>query len=226
MRRFFLFLPLAALFFYTQTSHAQITVGVKTGIHFADARVEGFANDFLPEPEVYSGFAGGVFVELPMLNGFSFRPELNYVQKGFQAMQNLSFSELEVPVGAGLKTRINNLEVPLLFKYTNGNEVAKWYIIAGPNVSYATDAWARPVVRAIIEFTLPRQDINLSNDIYRRWDISATGGVGGEIKAGEGKIIADLRYTHGFANFFDNPVIDVQLRNQGFTLSAGYAYTF
>ena len=163
------------LFFVSNNVHSQISVGVKTGVHFADARIEGFADSYLPELEIYTGFTAGVIVEIPMLNGFSFRPEINYVEKGFRTMAQVGFTDIDIPVGAGVKTRLQYIETPLLLKYSIGNEKAKFYAIAGPSVAYAADGFVRPVVRALIDFNLPRQDLNLSNDIYRRWDIAATG---------------------------------------------------
>jgi hypothetical protein len=226
MRRYIFSGLFSVLCLVNSQINAQISVGVKTGVHFGDARIEGSANDFIPEMEMYSGFTTGVNVEIPMLNGFSFRPEINYVEKGFRTMAEIGITEIDIPVGAGIKTRLQYVEAPLLFKYSAGTEKAKFYAIAGPSFAYAADGFVRPVVRAIIDFNLPRQDLDLSNDIYRRWDISATGGLGGEWKAGNGKIFADMRYTYGFANVFDNPIIDVRLKNQGFSFSAGYAFNF
>ncbi|MBK6565220.1 MAG: PorT family protein [Saprospiraceae bacterium] len=226
MRRHFVLGLFSFLFLVNNQIIAQISVGVKTGVHFGDARVEGFADSYIPELETYSGFTAGVNVEIPMLNGFSFRPEINYVEKGFRTMAEIGFSDIDIPVGAGIKTRLQYVEAPLLFKYSVGTEKAKFYAIAGPSFAYAADGFVRPVVRALIDFNLPRQDLNLSNDIYRRWDISATGGLGGEWKAGNGKIFADLRYTYGFANVLDNPIIDVRVKNQGASFAVGYAFNF
>lgn len=226
MRRFsYLSIILFSLIFHISTS-AQYSIGVKGGVHFADVRVEGIADQYLPEPQVYEGFTIGTFAEIPMLNGFSFRPEINFIQKGFQAMEDFPITDIDLPVGAGMKTRLNYMEVPLLFKYTSGNQIAKWYVVAGPSISYATEGNVRPVVRAIIDFTLPAQELNLDNDLYRRWDAALTGGIGGEIKAGPGKIFSDVRYSYGLANVLNNPIVDVKVKNQGFTLSAGYAFQF
>ncbi|MFZ1703785.1 MAG: porin family protein [Saprospiraceae bacterium] len=214
------------VFFFSQNTFAQISVGIKTGINFADANIDGIANNYLPNAEVYTGFSVGIVAEIPMLHGFSFRPELNYIEKGFQSMEDFGITQWDIQVGAGVKTRLQYIEAPLLMKFSQGNDLAKFYVIAGPNVSYAVDGWVRPVVRAVIDFTLPRNDLHLSNDIYRRWEISATGGIGGEVKAGGGKIFADVRYTQGFSNILDNPIVDIKIRNQGFGLNVGYAYNF
>lgn len=226
MRRYFSVGLFCLLFFVSNNVHSQISVGVKTGVHFADARIEGFADSYLPELEMYTGFTAGLNVEIPMLNGFSFRPEINYLEKGFRTMAEIGITDIDIPVGAGIKTRLQYVEAPLLFKYSVGTEKAKFYAIAGPSFAYAADGFVRPVVRALIDFNLPKQDLDLSDDIYRRWDIAATGGLGGECKAGNGKIFADLRYTYGFANVLNNPIIDVRVKNQGTSFAVGYAFNF
>lgn len=220
---------LVAFIFIAFYSQAQVSLGVKIGVNMADARTEGLIANFIPEQTIYPGFTAGLVAEIAIKNGFSFRPELNYIQKGFITQASLYDFEIlgiDIPVGATAKTRFNHIEMPLLMKYSIGSEIAKAYFIAGPNVSYIANAHIRPVANLLIDFNLPRVNINLDNDIYRRFEISGTIGAGGEFKAGNGKIFADARYTLGISNMLDNPIIDIQSKNQGFNISAGYAYTF
>lgn len=207
---------------------SQVSIGVKVGANFADTRVSGLVENFIPAQTTYTGFTTGIVAEIPMLNGFSFRPELNYIQKGFVTRQSFDIEILgiDMPLGAKAKTRVNYMEVPLLVKYSVGNEVAKAYVIAGPSIAYAASAELRPVATLLIDFNLPAININLNNDIYQRWEIGGTMGVGGEIKAGQGKIFADARYNLGFTNMLNNPIVDLKIKNQGMNISAGYAYTF
>lgn len=210
-------------------ANAQVSLGVKAGANFADTRINGLIDNLLPEQTIYTGFTAGIVAEIPMINGFSFRPELNYIQKGFISQKDLYNFELigiEIPLGAKLKTRFNYIEMPLLLKFSTGSELAKFYVIAGPNVSFAVNAHSRPVANFLLSFNLPKVNINLSNDIYERWELSGTLGAGGEFKVGHGKLFGDVRYTHGFTNMLDNPIIDFKAKNQGFNMSAGYAYVF
>ncbi len=208
--------------------HAQVSVGIKAGANFADTRVAGSFENLVPEQTTYTGCTAGIVAEIPVSGNFSFRPELNYIQKGFIVGKSydLNLLGIDMNVGAKAKTRINYMELPLLFKYNIGNQNAKAYIIAGPNVAYATSANLRPVATFLVDFNLPLVKIDLTNDIYQRWELSGTMGAGGEVKAGNGKIFADARYNLGFTNMLNNPIVDVRIKNQGFNVSAGYAFNF
>jgi len=212
----------------TNISNAQVSVGVKIGANIADVRSSGVINDLLPNTNSYTGFTVGAIAEIPISNSFSFRPELNYTQKGFSTGLATGFSVIGInlPIGVRANTRINYVETPLLIKYSIGNENAKFYAIAGPTISYAANAHLRPIASLIIDINLPRVNIDLSNDLYNRIEVSATLGASGEIKAGHGKLFADVRYNYGLTNMLSNPLINLTLQNTGVALTAGYAYTF
>ena len=208
--------------------NAQISVGAKIGANFADTRVDGLLGNLAPEQTTFTGFTAGVMAEIPMINALSFRPELNYIQKGFTVSQSFDVDliGIDMEVGAKARTRINYIEMPLLLKYSIGSDAAKVYAIAGPSIAYAANAELTPVATFIVDFNLPSIPINLDNNIYNRWEISGVLGAGGEVKAGNGKVFADARYNLGFTNMLNNPVVDLRIKNQGFSVSAGYAYSF
>ena len=207
---------------------AQISVGAKIGANFADTRVDGLLGNLAPEQTTFTGFTAGVMAEIPMINALSFRPELNYIQKGFTVSQSFDVDliGIDMEVGAKARTRINYIELPLLLKYSIGSDAAKVYAIAGPSIAYAANAELNPVATFIVDFNLPSIPINLDNNIYNRWEISGVLGAGGEVKAGNGKVFADARYNLGFTNMLNNPIVDLRIKNQGFNVSAGYAYSF
>ena len=208
--------------------HAQISVGAKIGANFADTRVDGLLGNLAPEQTTFTGFTAGVMAEIPMIHALSFRPELNYIQKGFTVSQSFDVDliGIDMEVGAKARTRINYVEMPLLLKYSIGTDAAKVYAIAGPSIAYAANAELNPVATFIVDFNLPSIPINLDNNIYNRWEISGVLGAGGEVKAGNGKVFADARYNLGFTNMLNNPIVDLRIKNQGFNVSAGYAYSF
>jgi len=222
-----LFFAIFGLFFFQQMQ-AQVAIGVKVGANLADANIKGISSSIIGEPNILPGFTAGVMAEIPMLNGFAFRPELNFIQKGFSVKRelNVDIFGFDLPLGGKANTRVNAIEMPLLIQYNIGNEKAGLYAIIGPNVSYGLNAHVRPIASFIIDYNLPRIDIDLDRDLYRRWEISGTAGVGGSFKAGDGKIFGDVRYTMGFSNLLDNPIVDVRIKNQAVNLSMGYAYQF
>lgn len=206
--------------------YAQISIGAKTGVNLADTRIDGLIDGLVPDPGVYAGFTAGVVAEIPVSGGLSFRPELNYTQKGFILSQALDVNVLgiDVPVGAKAKTRVNYLELPLMLKYSFGSREAGLYVLGGPTVAYAANAHLRPVATVLIDINLPRTDISLSNDIYQRWEVAGTLGAGGQIKAGNGQFFADARFNLGLTNMLNNPIVDIRIKNQGVCLSAGFLY--
>ncbi|KXK41071.1 MAG: PorT family protein [Saprospiraceae bacterium] len=214
---------------FAYAANAQYAAGVKIGVNYGTAGIKGIAEQFLPDISVYPGFVAGAMVEIPMQNGFSFRPEVNFVQKGFIAKvskDDLDLFGINTPVGGKLKTRMNDLDVPLLIKYSRGSDLAKWYVIAGPKVGFSLDAHTRPVATAIVDIKLPKINIPVDSDYFQRWEIGGIIGVGGEIKAGPGKIFGDVRYDMGFNTKVHNTIIDFKTTNRAFGLSAGYAYQF
>lgn len=213
---------------FSITTHAQTYIGAKIGANFADTRVDGLIGNLAPDQTTFTGFTAGIVAEIQMKNGFSFRPELNYIQKGFTVAQNYDVNVLgiDMPLGGKAKTRVNYIEMPLLLKYSYGTETAKVYALAGPSIGYATSAELRPVATLLLDFNLPVIPINLDNDIYNKTEISGVLGIGGEIKAGNGKLFTDVRYNLGFTNMLNNPIVDIRIKNQGVNLSAGYAFMF
>lgn len=210
-------------------AHGQYAVGLKIGANLSDTKIGGFADGLLPSQDIYTGFTAGVIGEIPIKNGFAFRPEINFTQKGF--ITDISAYEVDVfgvktSLGAKAKTRYNYLDVPLLFKYSIGTNIAKAYFIAGPTVGYAMNGHIRPVANIIIQVNLPKIDLPLDSDIYQRWELAATIGAGGEVKAGFGKIFADVRYNVGITDMLKNTIIDIRSQNQGFAITGGYAYEF
>jgi len=212
----------------TVIAHAQVSVGIKLGVNFADTRVDGLPGNLVPDQTTYTGFTAGVMAEIPVINALSFRPELNYIQKGFTIAENFDIDLIGINMefGAKARTRINYIEMPLLMKYSIGSDQAKLYAIAGPSIAYAANAELKPVATFIFDINLPAIPVNLDNGFYNRWEISGVIGLGGELKVGNGKIFSDARYNLGLTNMLNDPIVDLRIKNQGLNVSAGYAYTF
>lgn len=219
---------LAAITIFTTTlATAQVNIGVKGGLSFSDAKADVFIDAVNDAPSTYTSFVVGGLVEIPIHQNFSFQPEVLYSKKGFTLNEGTSFDVfgLNVPIGAKATTSISYIETPLLAKVKLGQGKTKIYGIVGPSIGYATSAKIQPQVTLLIDFNLPEINLDLSNNIYNRTDISGIIGGGAEYKTTTGKIFTDIRYQKSFSNIFNNPIADLSVKNSGFQWTVGYSHT-
>jgi hypothetical protein len=206
----------------------QFSLGLKTGLSISDPQTELYIDAINNAPKSYTSFLLGGTAEIQINQYFSFQPELQYVRRGFTINEGTSFNVIgfDIPVGAKATTSINYIETPLLAKAKIGNGTTNFYGVAGPSIGYATSAKIQPKVTLLIDFNLPEVDIDLSNNIYNRTEVSGVIGAGVEHNVQTGKLFADVRYSHSFTNIINDPIIDVSVKNSGVQLSVGYAYQF
>ena len=213
--------------FATTLSNAQVNIGVKGGLNFSDAKTDVFIDAVNNAPSTYTSFVVGGVAEIPLHENFSFQPELLYTKKGFTIDEGTSFDVLgiNIPLGAKATTSISYIETPLLAKVKLVQGKAKIYGIAGPSIGYATSAKIQPKVTLLIDFNLPEINLDLSNSIYNRTDISGILGGGAEYNLGSGRIFTDIRYQHSLSNIINSPIADLTVKNSGFQWTVGYSYT-
>jgi len=104
-----------------------VRVGAKAGLNYSNIIKTGdsdFKTEFKP------GFHAGLFLEIPIVSGFSFAPEIVYSQKGYKETgSSLLGGENEFSVTS------NFVEVPILAKINAGTG---FHIVLGPQVSFLT----------------------------------------------------------------------------------------
>lgn len=227
MKNFRLLLSVMAIFIFG-TASSQVSVGIKGGVNFAST-IESFYVDAINNaPTGLASFYTGVYSEIHINDNFSFQPEINYTRKGFSVDQGSSFDigGFDIPFGARINTHLDYIEAPLLAKLKLNTEHITLYGIVGPSIGYATRGTLNPQVTVLIPINLPSIDIDLTNNIYERTEVSGVIGGGIEIPVGDGMMVADIRYQHGFTNVLNDPIIDVSLRNQSVQLGLGYSHKF
>lgn len=218
----------AILIFAVTVIMAQTSFGIRVGVNFGDLEVTGISDQVLPNIKAISGPSIGIMAERSFTNHFSMISEVNYVQKGFMIDEDFQATVfgIDIPLGVRVETRFNYFEIPLLAKFRVGNEKVSAYFFGGPSVSYASSAYIQPIATLFLDFNLPRIDLDLSNDMYSQWDIAGTVGAGVEYNTGNGKVFGDVRYSQSFSNVLNDPVINIKLKNKGFSLGIGYAMNF
>ncbi|MBP7273512.1 MAG: PorT family protein [Saprospiraceae bacterium] len=213
-------------------SDAQVTygIGIRAGLRLSNINSTSEVVDVLTNRfKNMKSVEWGLVNEVSFGKHFAIQPELVYAKKGFTLQEGTSFEvfNTDIPVGAKVTTEVSYLEIPLLLKGKWGNDFIKGYVIGGPSVGYAMDGNIATRLQALITLDEWKTNLNLDAINYKRWDWGAVAGIGTEIRAGShGQIFADARYQYNFTTLDNIPVIDLTLRNQGITLSAGYKYTF
>jgi len=158
----------------TTAANAQdIKFGVKAGLNVSDI-IKGDGNNNF-DTKTKTGFNAGVTLEIPLIAGLAFTPEVLYSQKGYK----LTYT-------AGEFTQTTNfIDVPILASFKLGSS---FNIVAGPQVSFLlstknkfenglgsveqqnveddSDRFKKSLVGGVIGF---RYDVNDKFDIHGRY---------------------------------------------------------
>lgn len=209
----------------SQTSFAQVQVGIRGGANWGFASKPEYLGSLTPTFHPTAGPTGAIFLDIPLSDRVSFRPEVAYVQKGVGIKQRLDINlgGFNLPLGATIAYQSQHIEIPLLAKFTLSDGPVQPYLIAGPAVSYALDGRIRTRATALI--TTQPIDVNVNyGGMLSRWDVGAVGGLGLAMDAGAGKFFIEGRYTQGFTRQIQVPVVNVNVRNRSASVSLGYSF--
>jgi hypothetical protein len=150
--------------------------GLKAGVNFSNV-YDTQGDQFTADGKL--GFAGGVFLEVPLSDYLGIRPEILYSQKGFKATGQY----LSVPYTF---TRSSDyIDVPVLITL---KPVPMFSINFGPQFSFLTkqtDVFSSTILTS-------EQQQAFSNDNYRKNLMSITAGVALDL----GKVVLDVRANY------------------------------
>ncbi len=209
----------------SQKSFAQVQIGIRGGANVGFASKPDYLGSLTPAFHPSVGPTGAIFLDIPLSDRVSFRPEVSYIQKGVAIKEgvDLNLGGFTLPLGATIAYQSQHIEIPLLFKFNLTDGPVQPYLIAGPAVSYAFDGRIR--TRASALFTTQPFDVDVNyGGMLSRWDVGAVGGLGLSMDAGSGKFFIEGRYTQGFTRQVQVPVVNVNVRNRGVALSLGYSF--
>lgn len=218
----------AAMFsiFATAANAQTFSIGAKVGSTWNTVSAPSFSGtiDFKTMTNINFGLVG----EVGLTENFSIQPEINYVQKGFRLNEgtDLTLFGVNLPVGASAVTAIKYVDVPILGKYKFNTEGAGFYVFAGPSVGYATGGNLETHAKVIIDFNIASTPIDLDAVNYKRWEVGAVVGGGVELPIGRAQLFADVRYSHGFNQVYEVPIVGAKVTNQAFGLNVGFKVPF
>ena len=188
-----------ALVLFVQIGKAQ-TFGIKGGLNFANLVYSGGGST--QTDKAITGIHIGPVLDIPLQGSFNFNTGLLFSMKGSKA-EGVN----------GYTATINYLDVPLNLAYKFAiSEKSKFFIQAGPNLSYALSGKVKSDgVSEIIKF-------GSGVDESKRFDIGLGFGAGVEF----GSIVASVNYQLGLADL-DN-YTDSKTKSKVFQISLAYMF--
>jgi hypothetical protein len=188
-----------------------VSAGFRGGVNLAKVSFEGYPDvelDGRPALDI------GMLLDIKFSDFFSVQPEIHYLQKGFRFEEQLGMQ----PFDQGYL--INYLEVPILAKFSLGNEMARFLINAGPSLGYAL----KGKYKANFTGDIIEEDIDFSQDLFEdfnRVDFSLLFGAGISFNTGSVTIFADARYLLGLRSWGDIDDGLPEIRNRGLGFGLG-----
>lgn len=199
-----LFLVLAALLLIVPGSvGAQpVTGGVKAGVVFADLTNFEDALEDVMSTSVRTGFTGGGFVTFG--ERFAVQAEVLYTQKGTEAEE----------LGVDVEVDIDQIEIPVLARYTFGTGATRGYVFGGPSFDFKVDA----KVKASFEGEEEEEDIDEDVETFEFAIV-----VGGGVEFGH--FLVEGRFSLGLTDLVkDDEDFDQSIRNRTFSILGGVRF--
>jgi len=221
-------LPFLVLGIMSTTLKAQNKVGVVAEVGSSNIDVNGLGVLELIKPDIKSipQYSAGLIYERQLNSQWSIVTGARYATRGFEMREdvNINLMGLDIPVGAKINTRLHYLEVPVAVQFNFTKRGISPYLKAGIAAGYAVEGKIQPYVDAIINWKLPAIPINLENDLYNRFDISAMGSAGISIPTNDiGSIQLEVNYRHSLNDMFQDNITDIRIKSNG--IGGGISYT-
>jgi hypothetical protein len=208
-------------------SFAQVKVGVFTGIHKTNAKIEGLSASVLPQTHGKIYLPIGVVADYRLDKKFVLSSGLTYASKGFEISEstNIDLLGINLPVGVKANTTIHAIEIPLHIKYVLGNEKFSAYAMAGPRVNMNIDGEIRTFASTIVDIPLTRTDIDFGNRNFNRMTLGGDLGLGIESQYGSGAFFGEMLYQKDFGKSIHEETIQSGIKLDGVSLRLGFKMT-
>ena len=202
------------------SSSAQ-SFGVQAGANLGSATIKDASGlSFSPKSKV--GLLVGVVSEISLASSVNFRPELNFIQKGFKL--NISDNSGGFNYSQESSATMNYLEIPLNVVYNFPAGIHKVFLGAGPSLGYGLSGKAKSKESGTgIPTIEDKEDINFGGDEvkddFKALDFGAN--ILGGFKMNNG-LFFKAGYTFGLSNISHDS--ETSYKNKGFAFSIGYIF--
>ena len=205
------------------TADAQVTFGIRTGLNYANWQGAGinslnnivaYTKGFVTTTSRKAFHIGG-YADIPLGNGMSFEPGLQYSQKGYVLKGDLAITALKfIGVNASAKVESNYIDIPLLLKADLSKGLS---IYAGPQVSFLVHSDFH-LNAGILGISLYNKKIDITSD-FNKTDLGLSGGIGYQFSNG---INMKAGYDYGLTRLDKND--SYKAYNRVVKISLGYRF--
>lgn len=187
---------------YNMDARDELKVGIKAGMNYSNVYSEN-SDKFVADGKF--GFAGGVFVSIPLTQLIGIQPELMYSQKGFKSETKILGTSYEG------KATFSYLDLPIHLQIKPTENIS---ILAGPQFSY--------LLSSKYEFGnfSSTQNSDLEDENNR-----ATVGISAGIDFTVENFLISARGSWDLSKMNkDNTTSDINYKNQLFQVTLGYRF--
>jgi hypothetical protein len=211
------------------SAQSTITAVASVGTTNIEATGQNILDVVDPYIKPITQYTAGIEYERALSRHFSMITGAQYSSRGFGLREHLDVNVLglDIPFGARIETRINYVEAPLMLKYNFTESGVTPYVKAGVSAAYALNGKITPKVDALITWSLPSIPINLDNDMYNRFDLSAVVGAGVRIPTNTfGALQLEVNYRHSMNSMLQDNIANVGVKSHGLSVGIGYTIRF
>jgi hypothetical protein len=188
--------------------------GIKGGLNFSDLTTP----DEMGDVDLKTGFHAGIFVEIPVSPGISFRPEVLYSKKGTGITYQEDFFGIELATGES-NFNLNYIDVPLyLVFYLTDN----LNIFLGPYAGFLLNANVETDTE-LLDFLQIEGNQTIDRDHFKDTEIGLSGGIG----LAFGNVTLGANYNWGLTQVADSDAAEILLgdsRNMVIQVSLGLRF--
>lgn len=208
------------------TLFAQVSFGVQLGTNIAFGKTSydnsALLTVFTNDPKV--GLIAGFLAEVPIGKKLTFRPELNFIQKGSKTNSTLSFYD------ASTKITLNYIEIPLNVVYKLQAGSGNFFFGLGPSFAFGISGKNKHSnsnypgdpkynYTADIKFDGNENDSVISKEHLKAFDFGANILAGYRLKMG---IFFKIGYTYNFLDIDASKYYGY--KNRGLNVCVGYLF--
>lgn len=205
----------------------QVNIGIRTGIHNSTVAHNGSTEVVEEISSTRTSAYIGAFGEYEFSPNWSVRAGINYLNKGTSLgySDDINVFGINLPVGVSTDFVTKNIEIPLSLQYKYPID-GRWSAFgsAGAGVSKSISAQLKPRINSILDFNLPTIDIDPST--YNSTEVYGLLGIGMKYNLGHGQLFSEIQYQHSFESVIPDFVVDIDMKNKGFSVGIGYAMSF